>query len=236
MAIVCPECSTELPFEAYNEDRGVAKCPKCFAVFNFRSRAQEVVHGGAPGARHAPVPTRAPAGIRVRQDGERLEVRRSWIGLDALLSGGAALFMWFVLATEAYEASRALSAVWTAAAAAVSYYALAKLLNGTTLEVTRRWTRLRHGPLPWPGGKTVPSASITQLYCKCIPAYRRWFDFAPPELDSLRYELRAIVRTEGYWTLMQDFTSADGALYVERLVEDWLRIEDRAVVATDTVS
>ena len=55
-----------------------------------------------------------------------------------------------------------LAALWLA----IQYVPLAHLLNRTAIRIRDDRLTVRHGPLPWPGGRTLPWNNIKQVYVK----------------------------------------------------------------------
>jgi hypothetical protein len=55
-------------------------------------------------------------------------------------------------------------------ALAVGYYSLARLVNSTVVTLTSGELSIRHGPLPWPGNRTVPVHNVKEFRCQRQPS------------------------------------------------------------------
>lgn len=104
----------------------------------------------------------------------------------------------------------------------LTYSALAGFVNRTDVVVGAGEITVRHGPLPWPGGKTVPSSEIVQLYREERASQTR-------NGRSVRYELNAMAGDGHKVRLLVRVPGPDVALYLEHVIERELGLADRRV-------
>lgn len=103
----------------------------------------------------------------------------------------------------------------------LTYSVLAGFFNRSYLELTRKELAVWHGPLPWGGAVTLPTADIRQLYTQLAPG--------KSSDSSASYHLFAITQDGRSHKLFSNLETPDVALFMEQQVERWLRIEDRPV-------
>jgi len=103
----------------------------------------------------------------------------------------------------------------------LSYWTLAGFVNRTTVRVSSSQLTIRHGPLPWLGGRSLPASEVAQVYREEITRSSR-------RGTSTTYRLSAVTRDDRKRRLLT-CDSADVALYVEQEVERCLGIADRRV-------
>lgn len=104
----------------------------------------------------------------------------------------------------------------------ISYLTLAHLINRTRIIVTHSHVSVAHGPLPWPGNRSVATAQINQFFCK----------------EFRRRTNQGLQKRYQVWVLMSDGTQSklvdlglapERALYIEQQIEMALNIQDREV-------
>ncbi len=103
----------------------------------------------------------------------------------------------------------------------LTYSTLAGIVNSTTVRVSNNQLAIRHGPLPWFGGRAIAASEIGQIYREEITSSGR-------NGSTTRYRLSAVLRDESKRTLLT-CDSADTALFVEQEAERYLGIADRRV-------
>jgi hypothetical protein len=99
----------------------------------------------------------------------------SWSVWSVVLGTGILFYAFFIDETVSEYTWRLLENpqqrpwVWTGLAGlwlVVHYVPLAHLLNRTTIRLRHGILTVRHGPLPWPGNRTLPWSSVKQVYVK----------------------------------------------------------------------
>lgn len=236
MVVTCPKCAATIPAEDVNVARIVAKCRLCGAVFNFedqlglpkspvnRAIARVMLPPGIELAvSNASAGTAGPYRGGGEQSGELLLVRK-WFQPQAimLLIFGAVwnsfLFFWYAGAASS-------GAPWifyvfplahVAAGVAIIYGGLTGLLNRTTVRVANGRLTVRHGPIPAFGNRDIAVSDLLQLYTVTKTGSK----------GSKTHELHALPSFGPTIKLMSGLTDMQQAVYVERTVEDHLRIED----------
>ena len=103
----------------------------------------------------------------------------------------------------------------------LAYATLAGFVNHTTVRATSSQLTVRHGPVPWFGGRTIPTSEIAQLYREAITSTLN-------DQTKTRYRLSAVLRDERKKKLLT-CDSGDVALYIEQDVEHQLGIAARHV-------
>jgi hypothetical protein len=106
-----------------------------------------------------------------------------------------------------------------AAGTFLTYVTLCGFFNRTRIAIQNGILSIAHGPLPWPGNRSVPTKEIEQLFCREHVGRRGPRSFS---VEARRKEGEAIV-------LVQNLTDADQALYIEQALEKCLGIEDEPV-------
>ncbi len=103
------------------------------------------------------------------------------------------------------------------------YYCVAGLANKRTITVSSEAIQIEVGPLPWPGGRTIPTREVEQLYVREEKHKGKGgshYSYAVLAVDG---------KTGRHVPLITGFDQSDEAHFVERTVEDFLRIENRPV-------
>jgi hypothetical protein len=96
-------------------------------------------------------------------------------------------------------------------------------LNSTIIQLTPSQLSIRHRPLPWPGGRSLPVSGLEQLYCKKMAG-------EPHDELPASYSLLAILNDGHEIELLSGIESPEAVRYLEQEIEAWLGIKD-AVVA-----
>ena len=171
-----------------------------------------------------------PEGVTLEQGADGLCIRYRWFSprylfmiLFCVVWDG---FLVFWYRTALAHPSPGNIALWfpiahVGAGIGLTYWTLAGFLNHTTVQVSSGQLSVRHGPLPWPGGRTLPAGDIAQVYREEIARSTR-------SGTSTSYRLSAVTHDERKRKLLT-CSSADVALYVEQEVERCLGIADRRV-------
>jgi hypothetical protein len=183
-----------------------------------------------------------PRGITVERRGEprravgyrdaptdpTLTITRRWFSPRVVLllffavGWDAFLVLWYAGASTAGSMAMLLFPILhVVAGVAVTYGALAGLLNRTYIHVAHGVVDICHGPLPWSGRQRIDVAELSQLFVERVV---RRGKHGP----TVHYELGAVVR-DCRRTLLKDLPSHEQGEALERLIEDHLGIADRPV-------
>ncbi len=193
----CPSCGAEIPAD----DAG---CPAC-----------------------TPVPTvRLPPSLSVSTGGGELKIEWRWLAWTAYLMAFLCaiwfvfLGAWFLLATTAGSRTLAMFALLHVAGGVVLMYATAAMfVNRTRILVSGGRLKVDHGPLPWPGNRDLPTASLQQLYA--VEHVQRTRGGT-----TTTYSVRARVAGGRSVKLATGLAEPDQALYIEQQIERHLGIPD----------
>lgn len=110
-----------------------------------------------------------------------------------------------------------------AAGIGLSYYTLAGLLNRTRVTVLGGEITVRHGPVPWPGGRTLSTADFVQLYRE------ERISTSSRGGRNTSYHLCVVTRGNRKLRLVSNVPAADIALYLEQAIESAIGLADRRV-------
>lgn len=220
MQLNCQNCGREIPADNIHLDNMLAKCAACNAVFSFADNI-----GGTP--RQINIPT--PQGIEVDNIRGELNITRRWFSWKYVAMAVFALF-WngFMIVWHAISLS---GGVWfmslfglihTGVGLWLIYYVLGGFLNSTRISIGLGGLQIRHGPIPFPGNKSVDVANIEQLYCK---------DRLHRGKNSqyYTYEVHLITKSGEHDKLLTGLDKEEHALYVEQEIERFLGIKNRPV-------
>ena len=218
----CRYCAAPLAAADVNVQLAVARCGNCHAVFSFADEARERLE--APQERPR-VPM--PKGYSTSRDGGMLTITRRWLSpatyalLVFCIFWDGFLVVWYAGAITAGDVAFALfPIVHVAAGVFLTYSLIAQFTNATTLYVGGGALKVRHGPLPWPGKKDIPTTGLSQVWA-VEREHRRKRGY------SYTYEVRAKERAGTEHTLMKSLTNAEQAIFLEQQIEGHLRIEDK---------
>lgn len=234
MQLRCKRCNAQIHADDIHMGRLIARCRSCHAVFGFADDVEGAAGAaqggeGAGPRRQRPVPM--PEGLRVEDTGLGLRIVRSWwhpmfiFLLFFCVAWNGFLVFWFQMtaSTNAPWIFKLFPIGHVAVGLGLAYFVLAGFLNRTVIEVSDRELEVRHEPLPWPGSRKLPAASLAQLYCQ---EHRRHGQHGSVHCT---YQLHAIDTAGRKQKLLSGMSEADQALYIEQVIEDRLGIEDRAV-------
>lgn len=233
-ALSCRACGA--PLQATDLDRRLAiiACASCGSIFDLARRKDRDT--GAPEPER-PAPARAPVALperfEVERHGGRLKVRWRWFQAHLLMlvpfaiAWDAFLVNWYGIALKGEAGEMNLIMVvfpiaHVAAGLAITYLAVANLINHSAVDVTAGTLRVRHGPLPWLPMPTLPARAIEQLYV--TKKVRR-----NKNGTTVTYELRAITREHAGQLLLGGLPELEQALWLEQELEAHLDIRDRPV-------
>lgn len=170
-----------------------------------------------------------PWGCRFEHRGDRLQITWRWLGVGSALAS-AAVAIWNFYAVQMWSAPNdyvhgtppiAFTLALSCVSVALSYMALATLINATRLAVDRSALRVSHGPLPWRGPPPIQVRELDQLFVKCS---RR-------DLGAgvVSFSLHAMMRGGEERLLVAGLPERAQAEFLEREIERLLRIRDRPI-------
>ncbi len=226
MQLYCPHCGQQIQADDINLDKELAKCRSCNAVFSFHG----VIEDGGRRVRRKPRPAvPQPRGITVEDTGLELRIVRRWFGAAAVfllffcVMWDGFLVAWYAMATRAGAPliMKLVPLLHVAIGAGLTYYTLCLFVNRTVVGVGRELT-ITHGPLPWPGRRSIDAGDIDQLYVARRIRYSR---NGPREW----YDLRAVTRDGRRQKLISGLPEPEQALYLEQVIEQRLGLPDRPV-------
>jgi hypothetical protein len=114
--------------------------------------------------------------------------------------------------------------VHVGAGVALTYTALCGFVNRTRISVENGMLTVRHGPLPWPGNRTIATSDVRQLFCAERVGNK----------GSRSYSLNAMLATGPAVPLLKNLNEPDQALYIEQILEKRLGIVDVPVAGEYT--
>jgi hypothetical protein len=234
MQLVCKTCGAPLKSEHINLDNCLAKCEYCHAITYFG----EMMHPSRTSAdeynqrdwleqkdkveRHAR--------FKVEEWGSELAVSYSWF------TWGVLFLVFFCVIWDGflvfwYGIGLSEGAPWimfvfpllhVAVGVGLTYFVICCFINSTTIRVAGGEIEVKHGPLPCGKTQRVTTAELEQLFCK---------EEISRNKNSTSYKYHVMARLTGGADkkLISGFDDATQAVYLERLIEKHLRIEDRAL-------
>ncbi len=240
MQIKCRSCGTLIPAEDVSIDVVLAKCRSCHAVFDFSDQVRlEKVPEAKLQRDRGEIPM--PRQFKVEEEGRGLAVTRRWGRGPAIFFLIFATF-WNVIVLVFVAAflgglmkpseGSGSSSPWFMGLFLVPFVlvgigtgwaALALLLNRTTIRVDNERLTVTHGPVWWPGRRSLETALLDQLYCEEYVAYTQ------NNVPQYRLAVRALCKDGSRIKLAGGMEDAGQALYLERLLEKHLGIADRPV-------
>jgi hypothetical protein len=105
----------------------------------------------------------------------------------------------------------------------LTYLTLAGFVNSTTVTLGQEQLSVRHSPFPWPGNRTLPTLQILQLFCDRNVSYNR------DNGTNVSYNLYAVLANDVKIRLLSGFTDVSEPRMIEHLIEERLRLSNRAV-------
>ncbi|MEO0586200.1 MAG: hypothetical protein AAF078_01045 [Planctomycetota bacterium] len=233
--MVCRSCGANLHAEDINIAAGIAKCRHCGAVFTFGNFGGGGGHADAAPKERVREEIEKPSGFAIEEDAYRFRITQRWLSWKviplAIFAGfwNGFLVVWYFIAVR--QILEGDSMAWVMAVfpvihllvgVALGYGVLTMFVNTTTIDVNDRDLTVRHGPLPVPGNKTLPSLDVKQLYCKERISRTK-------NGTSVTYALHVKLKGGKDEKLLTNLTQQSHALYVEQQVERVLGLQDEAV-------
>ncbi len=226
MQLACKQCGRDIPPDDINIDTLVAKCRACNAVFCFAEEVGAVPHGES---RTRPK-FDPPPGVTVSDWDGKLKIVRRWFSLKVIgllffctIWDGFLVF-WYSLAfkEDAPLMMKLFPLLHVMVGVLLTYSVAAGFVNKTLVEVYLDEMKIRHGPLPWPGNRIIPSQEIDQLFTReRIHRTKNGTNYS--------YELSMMDKGGKQVKLLSNLENPEQALFFEQQIESYLRIKDRAV-------
>lgn len=230
MLLTCEACDAPLEADDIDVKRGIARCRYCNAVMRLDELAarNEAHEKDENFTERGPVPL--PAGIQVDDWGGALRIVRRWFTplafflLFFCIFWDGFLVVWYSLAfgMNAPLIFKVFPILHVAVGIGLTYFTLALFFNRTVLTVENGLLSVQHGPLPWPGNKTIETSDIDQLYCREKIRHGK-------NGPQVTYHLNAITTDGRKVDIVSGLDEADQALYLEQRLEEHLRLIDRPV-------
>jgi hypothetical protein len=228
MKLHCPDCGQPISAEDINLDTSLAKCRRCNSVFSF-SDSLKTQSRQAPQIK--PVYPRSNR-IRVEDFAGVLRIRYRWFTPGHIflaffcIAWDSFLIFWYTTALT-QKHTPWLMIVFPVAHLAVgiglTYLTLAGFVNSTTVTLGQEQLSVRHSPFPWPGNRTLPTLQILQLFCDRNVSYNR------DNGTNVSYNLYAVLANDVKIRLLSGFTDVSEPRMIEHLIEERLRLSNRAV-------
>ena len=220
-AVQCPSCGFQLQAGDMNLETMAARCRVCQSLIDLRPEA-------AP-APVEPLPVPLPERVTVSSAGGELVIERRWFAWTAIFMvffcviWFGFLGFWYAIAfTTGLLALKLVPLLHVAVGLFLLYTTIATLLNRTRITVGRGSLTVRHGPVPWPGRRTLATETLEQLYCEEHVNRSR-------NGVNVTYSVRARGKDGRLVKLATGLPERDQALYIEQQIERHLGIVNRPV-------
>ena len=194
-----------------------------------QSSAADVAPAPPVGKSLVPIPEK----LRIEEFGDELTISWRWFSAAVLflipfaIAWNAFLIGWYTMAGSMPDqmpgAMRLIFLVFPLAHVAVGlgliYGVVTMLVNRTTVRVRNGLLEVRHGPIYYPGSRSIPVDDVDQLYCT------QQVDSGGKRGPTIKHPLHVQLKSGRTVPLLPGNTDADVARAVEQLVEKHLRIE-----------
>jgi hypothetical protein len=224
MQLKCPYCSNDIPSSDVNIKTSLGKCAGCHAVF---SLAEQVEDGkpSDPPVRELELP--GNFNLEYTGGGMLLSFRWKsamiWGLVFFLVFWDGFLIVWYGIAfTQGAPLGAILfPLIHVSVGVGLTYYVFCAFINSTRIRFGHDNVTVRHGPLWWPGAKTVPREHIEQFFC----------EFSGMQVnDKNTYNVSLVLHGGKRISLVKYLSLPEHALFIEQEAEKALGIENRRVV------
>lgn len=226
MQLFCKSCGEAIRSDDINLDRAIAKCDACHSVFSF---ADQFPDAQPARAFSKPTDMELPKGLQVDNWGGELRIVRSWFSWAILFLVFFCVFwdgflvVWYAIAIHEQQIIMMLfPLLHVAVGVGLTYFCIASFVNKTWITVSMGQLTVRHGPLPWPGNRSLFTHDIEQLYV--TEHIHRG-----KNSTSTTYRVNVKKKDGDKVKLASGLQDADQALYIEQEIEKHLNIADRPV-------
>lgn len=221
--IQCPSCGFQVQAADMNLETLSARCRVCNSFIDLRPETPQA------GRSTEPLPVPLPGQITVSSAGGGMVIERRWFSATAIfLVIFCALWfgflaVWYALAWGTGNLIVLLfPLIHVTAGLILLYSTIAMMVNRTWITVAGGRLTVRHGPMPWPGKRDLPTSTLEQLYCQEHVSRSK-------NGTSITYSVR-VRRTDGKLEkLVEGLPERDQALYIEQRVEQHLGIVNHPV-------
>lgn len=213
MRLACPSCGAA-------RQPGLDSCPFCRAAYPPIETEAEPLRPEVP----------QPSGVTVEDRGSELQIVHRWfsplflfLAVFCVIWFGFLLFWYGMVFTVGAPLLFALfPLLHLGVGVGLAYYTLCGFVNRTTVLVGSGDLSIAHGPLPWPGNRTIDAKDVRQLYCS-ERVHRG------KNGSHTSYELNALTSDGRKLKLLSGLSEHDHALYFEQQLERHLGIRDQRV-------
>ena len=234
MRLFCPDCGAAIGAGDIDLDKLLAKCRACNSDFGFKqSISAEQARGEnrlPPGAVMS-IPARPPR-MHAADTVAGWEIRWRWF------NGGFVMLLFFCIAWDSflifwYSMALRPGSPWIAVifpvchvaiGVGLTYLVLAGFINSTAITLAGGQISVRHGPLFWPGNRTLAIGDIAQFFCD---------ENGPnPNQNQPRprtFNLSAVLKDGSRVKLCRGFNTPEEPKYLEYELEHRLRLPPHAV-------
>jgi hypothetical protein len=235
----CIKCGSPLNGDDVNINTGLAKCPKCFAVFflNDGDGKKAAFETGRKETEGSSKDVALPDRTTIAYENGDLVITRKESpvgGVIALVFG----LIWnsfiyglflpvFIQIGEPFMLL--FLAPFCAAGVFVVYFGIATLLNRITIRTKRSTLSIKKGPVPVPGNKEIDVSQIKQLYVKETRHHRSSSSSSSGSSSTYyTYDLH-MLNQSGMRKRLVSLTSPESAIFLENQIEKYLGIKDTHV-------
>lgn len=231
MQLECEMCHAPLRAENVRFDLALAKCHACNAVYDLSGR-KALGSAASPGPALKRSLTRPKAALPDRLHVEELghhtvfswrwfKAQHVFMAFFCLFWDGMLAVMYSQMLSKGTTPLFALlfPLLHVGAGVFITYMTLTGFLNSTRIEVSRGELTIHHGPLPWPGNRTLSGRALAQLYSQEVRGNK----------GGLSYSLFALDKQGQKVKLLSGIEDKDQVLYLEQALERRLGIEDQPV-------
>ncbi len=226
MNLNCPECSAQVNTEDINIQKLVAICNKCGHLFQFDDKLE-----GSSKTKFIPRPQ--PKQVTVENQINQLTVEWRWWGKDSV-EKVITILVWpmlfyFFLFENLSDFGQSSTIPFLPyiphifIGTAVLYSLALQFLNSTTFVIDEFEFKLRHGPLPWLGNRTMSRDDIVQLFTKEVVERKR-------RRTTSSFHLFAILQNGKDLRLISTGSQPEIAQYIEQELEAFMGIQNKTVV------
>jgi hypothetical protein len=171
--LACPSCGSSFRSSEVDPSLGIATCGACGTVMDLRTRAA-ATDDRLEDLTRPPPPRPAiplPETFQVNDSGGRFSVSWRWRSLGVAFLAFFAVFwngfmvLWFSIALASGQwMMAAFGSLHAGVGLFLAYGVLSQLLNTTAITLEQGVLRVKHGPIPAPGGGEWTRADLAQLY------------------------------------------------------------------------
>lgn len=231
MKLSCPDCHQPVSAKDVNVQLGIGKCLACDSVFSLVDQI------GMPlrSLRNS-LPVAAPKHWVIDDFGPELTISWRWythaiwfLVFFAIIWDGF-LIVWYTAAIAAFFTEfnwaavimMVFPALHLAVGFGITYVVLTSFLNRTVVRVSGGELTIYQGPLPVWGNRRLSIIDVCQFFCtESASRGKRGYSYT--------YTLNALLTSGERISLISNFADASHPLYLERSLEDRLKIADERV-------